>query len=104
MRYRPEHKAEIHQKIVKDASRHIRAEGITGTAVSAVMRRRPDLAPFRSAGALVASVPDWPQSAKEIRRYSLPGIMPGQVEASFSPRMQREARESATAKGDSHLT
>jgi TetR/AcrR family transcriptional repressor of nem operon len=38
MRYRPEHKVETHQKIVKDASRRIRAEGITGTAVSAVMR------------------------------------------------------------------
>jgi len=38
MRYRPEHKAEIHQKIVKDASRRIRAEGISGAAVSAVMR------------------------------------------------------------------
>jgi TetR/AcrR family transcriptional repressor of nem operon len=38
MRYRPEHKVEIHQKIVKDGSRRIRAEGITGTAVSAVMR------------------------------------------------------------------
>jgi TetR/AcrR family transcriptional regulator, transcriptional repressor for nem operon len=37
MRYRPEHKAEIHQKIVKDASRRVRAEGITGAAVSAVM-------------------------------------------------------------------
>jgi TetR/AcrR family transcriptional regulator, transcriptional repressor for nem operon len=38
MRYRPEHKAETHQKIVKDASRRIRAEGLTGAAVSAVMR------------------------------------------------------------------
>lgn len=38
MRYRPEHKAEIHQKIVKDASRRIRSEGITGAAVSAVMQ------------------------------------------------------------------
>ncbi len=38
MRYRPEHKGEIHQKIVKDASRRVRAEGITGAAVSAVMR------------------------------------------------------------------
>ena len=38
MRYQPEHKAEIHQKIVKDASRRVRAEGITGAAVSAVMR------------------------------------------------------------------
>ena len=38
MRYRPEHKVEIHQKIVKDASRRVRAEGITGAAVSAVMR------------------------------------------------------------------
>ena len=37
MRYGPEHKAEIHQKIVKDASRRVRAEGITGAAVSAVM-------------------------------------------------------------------
>src|ERR1700730_8216627 len=38
MRYRPEHKAEVHQKIVKDASRRVRAEGITGAAVSSVMR------------------------------------------------------------------
>lgn len=38
MRYRPEHKAEIHQQIVKDASRRVRSEGITGAAVSAVMR------------------------------------------------------------------
>jgi TetR/AcrR family transcriptional repressor of nem operon len=38
MRYKPEHKAEIHQKIVTDASRRIRAEGLTGAAVSAVMR------------------------------------------------------------------
>jgi len=38
MRYRPEHKGEIHQKIVRDASRRVRAEGITGAAVSAVMR------------------------------------------------------------------
>jgi hypothetical protein len=29
---------EIHQKIVKDASRRVRTEGITGAAVSAVMR------------------------------------------------------------------
>ncbi len=38
MRYRPEHKAEIHQKIVKDASRRMRAEGLRGAAVSSVMR------------------------------------------------------------------
>src|SRR5271155_3733699 len=38
MRYRPEHKAEVHQKIVKDGSRRVRTEGITGAAVSAVMR------------------------------------------------------------------
>ena len=38
MRYRPEHKVEIHQKIVKDASRRVRTEGITGAAVSTVMR------------------------------------------------------------------
>jgi len=38
MRYRPEHKTEIHRKIVKDASRRVRAEGLTGAAVSAVMR------------------------------------------------------------------
>jgi TetR/AcrR family transcriptional regulator, transcriptional repressor for nem operon len=38
MRYRPEHKGEIHQKIVKDASRRVRGEGIAGAAVSAVMR------------------------------------------------------------------
>ena len=38
MRYRPEHKAEIRQKIVKDASRRVRSEGIAGAAASAVMR------------------------------------------------------------------
>jgi len=38
VRYRPEHKLEIHQKIVKDASRRVRAEGLNGAAVSAVMK------------------------------------------------------------------
>lgn len=38
MRYGPEHKAEIHQKIVKDAARRVRAEGMTGAAVATVMR------------------------------------------------------------------
>jgi len=38
MRYRPEHKEEVHEKIVKDAARRVRAEGLTGAAVSAVMR------------------------------------------------------------------
>jgi TetR/AcrR family transcriptional repressor of nem operon len=38
MRYRAEHKSEVHQKIVKDASRRVRAEGVTGAAVSAVMK------------------------------------------------------------------
>ena len=38
MRYRPEHKAEVHQKIVGDASRRVRSEGLNGAAVAAVMR------------------------------------------------------------------
>jgi TetR/AcrR family transcriptional repressor of nem operon len=38
MRYRPEHKLETHQKIVKDASRRVRAEGLNGAAVSAIMK------------------------------------------------------------------
>jgi TetR/AcrR family transcriptional regulator, transcriptional repressor for nem operon len=38
MRYRPEHKAEIHRQIVRDASRRVRAEGLSGAAVSTVMR------------------------------------------------------------------
>ena len=38
MRYPPEHKAEVHQKIVKDASLRIRREGLTGAAVASVMR------------------------------------------------------------------
>ena len=38
MRYPPEHKIEVHQKIVKDASRRVRAEGLNGAAVSAVMQ------------------------------------------------------------------
>jgi TetR/AcrR family transcriptional repressor of nem operon len=38
MRYGPEHKLETHQRIVKDASRRIRAEGLSGAAVSAIMK------------------------------------------------------------------
>jgi TetR/AcrR family transcriptional repressor of nem operon len=38
MRYRPDHKLEIHQKIVNEASRRFRSEGLSGAAVSAVMR------------------------------------------------------------------
>jgi TetR/AcrR family transcriptional regulator, transcriptional repressor for nem operon len=38
MRYRPGHKAETHQKIVKDASRRVRVEGLNGAAVAVVMR------------------------------------------------------------------
>jgi TetR/AcrR family transcriptional repressor of nem operon len=37
MRYRPEHKAEVHQQIVKDASRRVRSEGLDGASVAAVM-------------------------------------------------------------------
>jgi TetR/AcrR family transcriptional regulator, transcriptional repressor for nem operon len=38
MRYKPEHKIEVHRQIVRDASRRVRTEGLTGAAVSAVMR------------------------------------------------------------------
>jgi TetR/AcrR family transcriptional repressor of nem operon len=38
MRYQPEHKVDVRRKILKDASRRVRAEGITGVAVSSVMR------------------------------------------------------------------
>jgi TetR/AcrR family transcriptional repressor of nem operon len=38
MRYKPEHRVEVHRKILKDASRRVRAEGINGAAVSSVMR------------------------------------------------------------------
>jgi len=38
MRYGPEHKLKIHRKIVKDASRRVRAEGLSGAAVSTVMK------------------------------------------------------------------
>ena len=38
MRYRPEHKIAIHRKIVKDASRRVRTEGLNGAGVGAVMR------------------------------------------------------------------
>jgi TetR/AcrR family transcriptional regulator, transcriptional repressor for nem operon len=37
MRYPPEHKAEVHEKIVKDASQRVRAEGLNGAGVAAVM-------------------------------------------------------------------
>ena len=38
MRYKPEHKAEVHREIVRDASRRVRSEGMNGAAVAAVMR------------------------------------------------------------------
>src|SRR5258707_11690569 len=38
MRYGPEHKLKTHREIVKDASRRVRAEGLNGAAVSAVMK------------------------------------------------------------------
>jgi len=38
MRYRPEHKADVRQKIVKDASRRVRAQGLSGAAVATVMQ------------------------------------------------------------------
>jgi TetR/AcrR family transcriptional repressor of nem operon len=38
MRYPPEHKAKVRQRIVKDASLRVRSEGLTGAAVAAVMR------------------------------------------------------------------
>jgi TetR/AcrR family transcriptional regulator, transcriptional repressor for nem operon len=38
MRYSPGHKAEVHEKIVNDASRRVRTEGLTGAGVAAVMR------------------------------------------------------------------
>ena len=38
MRYRPQHRVEVHRKILKDAARRVRAEGIAGAAVSSVMR------------------------------------------------------------------
>ncbi len=37
MRYKPEHKSQIRQKIVKDASRRVRAQGLSGAAVATVM-------------------------------------------------------------------
>ena len=38
MRYQPEHKAEVRRSIVQDASQRVRAEGLSGAAVSTVMR------------------------------------------------------------------
>jgi TetR/AcrR family transcriptional regulator, transcriptional repressor for nem operon len=37
MRYQPGHKAEIHQQIVRDASKRVRSNGLNGAAVAAVM-------------------------------------------------------------------
>src|ERR1700744_1177467 len=38
MGHPPQHKAEVRQKIVKDASLRLRGEGLNGAAVAAVMR------------------------------------------------------------------
>ena len=37
MRYSPQHKADVRQKIVQDAALRVREEGLNGTAVTAVM-------------------------------------------------------------------
>lgn len=38
MRYKPDHKTETHKKIVEDAARRFRDEGLTGAGVAVVMR------------------------------------------------------------------
>ena len=38
MRYGPEHKAETHERIVKDASRYLRRSGLSGSGVARVMQ------------------------------------------------------------------
>lgn len=38
MRYSPDHKAEVRQRIVRDAALRVRSEGLNGAAVAAVMR------------------------------------------------------------------
>src|SRR6201987_4549422 len=38
MRYEPDHKARIHRRIVKNASRQLRAKGLSGPAVTTVMK------------------------------------------------------------------
>jgi TetR/AcrR family transcriptional regulator, transcriptional repressor for nem operon len=38
MRYEPDHKARIHRRIVKNASRQLRAKGLNGPAVATVMK------------------------------------------------------------------
>jgi TetR/AcrR family transcriptional regulator, transcriptional repressor for nem operon len=38
MRYSPDHKAEVRQRIVQDAALRVRGEGLNGAAVAAVMR------------------------------------------------------------------
>src|SRR5580698_7656600 len=38
MRYSPDHKAEVRQRIVQDAALRVRGEGLTGAAVAAIMR------------------------------------------------------------------
>ena len=38
MRYQPDHKARIHRRIVRNASRQLRARGLNGPAVPAVMK------------------------------------------------------------------
>lgn len=38
MRYSPEHKAEVRRKIVEDASRRVRTQGLSGAAVATVMQ------------------------------------------------------------------
>jgi TetR/AcrR family transcriptional repressor of nem operon len=38
MRYRPEHKASTHRKIVRNASRQLRAKGLNGPAVATLMK------------------------------------------------------------------
>ena len=38
MRYRPDHKASTHRRIVRNASRQLRAKGLNGSAVATLMK------------------------------------------------------------------
>jgi TetR/AcrR family transcriptional repressor of nem operon len=38
MRYHPEHKADTHKRIVEDASRRFRSDGLSGAALTSIMR------------------------------------------------------------------
>ena len=76
MRYEPEHKTQTRDRIVRNAARKLRAEGLNGPGVASVMK---------ASGLTVGGFyKHFPQQGRASRRRDCAGIL-GQREGLFLP-------------------